>query len=298
MSTADGANTLHDIDRTFNVIDGRENPHMLGGIVNVVEQARGNYGGVRQSEHESDYFKIRCFQNGNAHVWFKRADLVAKVNKLLGEYYGNAIPEDRDADEDTGLHTPKTSLAKNYGFFPTPDAAAAATLERMPLYQSKEDNLPPLTLLEPSAGTGQLAKLAVKAGAIVDCVEYQPRLAEDLKGSRLYRRVSTGDFLRLLPDATRLYDRVLMNPPFDRERDIDHVMHALKFLKPDGCLVSVMSAGTEFRETRKSIAFRALMEKMGATWRDLPAGSFSSVGTQVNTITLRVWNDSRRQSSW
>src|SRR5690606_26059118 len=38
--------------------------------------------------------------------------------------------------------------------------------------------------------------------------------------------------------------------------------------KPDGLLVAIMSAGTEFRETRKSIAFRALMEKMNARWTD------------------------------
>ena len=62
-----------------------------------------------------------------------------------------------------------------------------------------------------------------------------------------------------------------MNPPFDRERDIDHVLHALKFLKDDGRLKAVMSAGTEFRETRKAVAFRALMENMSAEWEDLPA---------------------------
>ena len=68
-----------------------------------------------------------------------------------------------------------------------------------------------------------------------------------------------GDFLHLKPDPENLYDRVVMNPPFDRERDIDHVIHALKFLAPEGVLVAIMSAGTEFRETRKSVAFRELM---------------------------------------
>ena len=58
------------------------------------------------------------------------------------------------------------------------------------------------------------------------------------------------------------------------------------------------SAGTEFRETRKATAFRDLMERMNATWRDLPAGSFASVGTYVNTLVLRVYKDGRRQSYW
>ena len=290
--------TLHDIDRTFAVLDGKEGPHMINGIVAAVDQSRRHGWQARQSECESEYFTVRAFKNGNAHVWFKRDDLVEKVNKLLGEYYGAAIPEEREPDKDTGLHQAKTSLAKNYGFFPTPDDAAAELFRHVPLYRSREDNAPPLTVLEPSAGTGNLARRCVEAGAVVDCVEYQPALAEQLKRSRKYRKVQCGDFLAILPDPARLYDRVVMNPPFDRERDIDHVLHALKFLKPDGCLVAIMSASTEFRETRKSIAFRELIEGMGGRYRDLPAGSFASVGTYVNTLMLRVWKDGRRQSYW
>jgi 16S rRNA G1207 methylase RsmC len=33
-----------------------------------------------------------------------------------------------------------------------------------------------------------------------------------------------------------------MNPPFDRERDVDHVMHVLKFLKEDGALFGLRSS--------------------------------------------------------
>ncbi len=286
--------TIHDIDRTFHVLDGRDSPDMLGGILHTIEQARKDGWGRHQSECESDYFKIRCYMNGNAHVWFKRDDLVEKVNRLLGEYYGAPIPDGAEPEDDGGLNTPKTSLAKNYGFFPTPDAAASSFFEYVPLYQ--EDGKPPLTVLEPSAGTGNLAALALAKGATVDCVEVQPQLAETLGARGKYRHVWPVDFLTMQP--RELYDRVIMNPPFDRERDIDHVMHALKFLKPDGCLTAIMSASTEFRETRKSVAFRALMDKMRATWRDLPVGSFASVGTQTNTIILRVWNDSRTQSRW
>lgn len=289
--------TLHDIDRTFHVLDGGGSPHLYGGIVAAIERSRhARHSAARQSECESEYFKIRCFKNGNAHVWFKRDDLVEKVNKLLGEYYGAAIPEERDPDPDTGLHTPKTALARNFGFFPTPDAAADTFTDYAPLYQPRDK--PSLTVLEPSAGTGNLARRAVQRGGIVDCIEYQGELAQQLLGTRLYRKVLCADFLSVQPDPDALYDRVIANPPFDRERDIDHVMHALRFLKPDGCLTAIMSAGTEFRETRKAIAFRALMDDMHATWRDLPAGSFASVGTYTNTIMLRVWNDRRTQSRW
>ena len=115
--------------------------------------------------------------------------------------------------------------------------------------------------------------------------------------SGLYRNVWHEDFLARLPHGS--YDRVVLNPPFDlEERDIDHVMHAMAFLKPDGLLVAIMSAGTEWRETKKARAFRDRMKALNAKWQDLPAGSFSPVGTNVNTVILRVWKDGRAQSYW
>lgn len=283
--------TLHDVERVFFILDDRPPPEAYAGLVGAIEESRrGNYN-ARQSEAETEFFKARCWKNGNCHLWFKRDDLVEKVNRLLGEYYGAPIPEEREAAADDGLHNVKTTPAKNYGFFPTPDAAADALIESAMLYRCGGE--PRLTVLEPSAGTGNLARRAAAAGAIVDCVEMQPDLAADLRSTKLYRRVISGDFLAIQPDPGSLYDRVVMNPPFDRERDVDHVMHALGFLKPGGYLTAIMSAGTEFRETKKSTAFRALMTRMNARWRDLPAGSFAEVGTYCNTIILRVFKDGR-----
>lgn len=284
--------TLQDIERTFFVLDGRQPPPNYGGIVGALEEARRGGSGRRQSEIESEFFKVRAFKNGNGHVWFKRDDLVDKVNRLLGDYYDSPIPEERSPAA-ADPFTAKTSLAKNYGFYPSPEPVVSRVADLCPLYV--ERGAERLTVLEPSAGTGNLARAAVAKGGIVDCVEYQAELAEQLRASGLYRDVRRGDFLAIEP--TPIYDRVIMNPPFDRERDIDHVMHALKFLKPDGHLTAVMSAGTEFRETRKSVAFRELVEGMGAEWTDLPAGSFASVGTYCNTRVLSVWKSGRR-SRW
>ncbi|NQV82382.1 MAG: DUF4942 domain-containing protein [Rhodospirillales bacterium] len=277
--------TFFDIERTFYVLEGLDPPE-YGGLSDVIEKARAGGWGKRQSEVETEFFKVCCYKNGNAHVWFKRDDLIERVNKLLAEYYGEVVPDGRQAEDDGGLFTPKTTPAKHYGFYPTPDTAAAIVIDRSDLYHRKDEEA--LTVLEPSAGTGNLASLAAAEGAIVDCVEYQAHLATDLQRSGLYRRVTQMDFLAMQPDPERLYNRLIMNPPFDMERDIDHVMHAWKFLKPEGRLIAIMSAGTEFRTTRKATAFRAFMKKRNANWRDLPAGSFSSVGTNVNTILLTV----------
>lgn len=286
------ADTIMDIERTFMVLEGLTPPDSWAGLVGKIDEARRGSWGRRQTEIETEYFRVRIFKNGNAHIWFRRDDLLEKVNQLLGEYYGAPIPEEREPEDDGGLFTPKSVVAHSFAFYPTPDAAADLLFRDLRLWCREGE--PALTVLEPSAGTGNLAARAAEAGATVDCVEIQPHLADHLRGTGRYRRVTATDFLDLLPDPDPLYDRIIMNPPFDRERDIDHVIHALDFLAPNGQLVAIISAGTEFRETRKSIAFRALMEKMNASWTDMPAGSFSSVGTNCNTVILRVWKDGRR----
>lgn len=306
--------SLIDIERVFAVLDGHAEASFTSALYAVEHSRRGQYG-PRQSEVETEYFKIRGFMNGNAHLWFQRKDLVEKVNKLLAEFYGEVIGDGQQAEDDPFADV-KHLPAKRYGFYPTPDSAANELFRDVSMLQKADQ--PRLTILEPSAGTGNLARRCVRsADALdhwsggrdrymaeyrfdnaVDCVELQPHLAADLDAECIYRRVYNQDFLRLQPETTGLYDRVVMNPPFDRERDIDHVMHALKFLKDDGQLIAIMSAGTEFRETKKSTAFRALMQKMNAKWRDLPAGSFVESGTYVNTLTLKVWKDGRTQSRW
>lgn len=296
--------TLIDIERVFAVLDGHPESNFQSAIV-AMEGDRRAPGGPRQSEAETAYFKIRGFKNGNAHLWFTRDDLVEKVNKLLAEHYGEVIGDGAQADDDP-LADIKTLPAKRYGFYPTPDDAATNLLDRFPLLQPKDR--PALRILEPSAGTGNLARRCVQSIKAldewsggrarhaenyrfdnkVDCVEMQPHLAGALEAEGIYNRVWCRDFLTVSPDATGSYDRIVMNPPFDRERDIDHVNHALRFLAPGGKLVSIMSAGTEFRQTRKAVAFRELIAQMGGEFRDLPAGSFASVGTYVNTLVLTV----------
>lgn len=302
---------LLDIERAFLVLDGGTVSSSYSPAIGAIEASRRNIFDPTQSECETEYFRVRIFKNGNAHLWFRRDDLVEKVNRILANYYGEVIGDARTQEADP-LKNRKTTPAKAFGFFPTPAAAADKLLERVPLLQERDK--PRLTILEPSAGTGNLARRCVQRvddhvdrydtaeklratyrfDNAVDCVELQPHLADGLRAEAIYRAVYAQDFLTLTPGTTGLYDRVVMNPPLDLERDIDHVTHALDFLKPDGMLVAIMSAGTEYRETRKATAFRALMERMKAGWDDLPPGSFAAAGTYVNTRILRVWKDGRR----
>jgi hypothetical protein len=64
-----------------------------------LEASRSGGYGPKQSYLETDYFRIRGFKNGNAHLWFVRDDLVEKVNKLLAEYYGEVIGDGQTQEE-------------------------------------------------------------------------------------------------------------------------------------------------------------------------------------------------------
>lgn len=274
--------TITDVERVFYILDGKQPPLEYGGdIVAKIENTRRGLIGAKQSETETEYFKARIFLNGNLHLWFKRKDLVEKVNKLLGEYYGSPLCyDDSEEDHSDPLSQPKTAIAKNFAFFPTPDKVVERVIGEVSYRMEGK------RVLEPSAGSGQLSKACVANGGIVDCIEIQPGMANDLRNSGLYNKVICSDFLMVSP--VEEYELVVMNPPFDRERDIDHVCHALKFLKKGGTLVSIMSASTEFRETKKAEAFRKMVDKEGGRFYDLPARSFSECGTNVNTIILTI----------
>jgi predicted RNA methylase len=175
---------------------------------------------------------------------------------------------------DSLLLTGTYTKPQDFGFFPTPDALADQVIEYAGI-------TPDMLVLEPSAGTGQLAHRAAQKGARVHCIEVQDHLTDALSANGFY--VLYADFLNVSPAAT--YDRVVMNPPFARQQDIAHVQHAWEFVKPGGRLVSVMAAGVSFRNDRKATAFRDLVTAHGRMIAN-PPGSFTPSGTDVNTVTV------------
>lgn len=288
------SDVLLDIERTFAVLDGKPTPERAAGIVGALGTARPRGLSAAAYQAESDYFTVKVFKNGNAHVWFKRDDLVERVNLLLAEYYGAALgaaPDVADVKAE-----PNRTPAKNFGLFETPIAVADQALDQCKVWTDRNTSrrqgepLPVLRILEPSAGRGRLALRAAGWGHKVTAVEIQGALAAELGAMGVLEKVLHSDFFDVTTAQIGQFDRVVMNPPFDGQRDIDHVNHAVQFLKPGGVLVAIMSASFEFRENAKAVAFRAMVERMRGEIRDLPPGSFKESGTMVNTVlvTLRA----------
>lgn len=163
-------------------------------------------------------------------------------------------------------------------YFPTPAAVVQRLIDLAALQ-------PGMEVLEPSAGSGAIATAAAKAGAVVDCIERDPGYAGTLTDTGIARTLTVADFLTV--PAQPRYDRVLMNPPFTKGADMQHVEHALRFLKPDGLLVSVMFwAVTE--HNRRTAPFRSLVEARGGTVEAVAAGAFRESGTAVPTVIVTI----------
>lgn len=175
------------------------------------------------------------------------------------------------------------------GFFPTPKKI----VEEMLVEAAIE---PGMKVLEPSAGKGNIA-LAIKEelqDGQLDVVEYNSRLSDYLK--ELDLNVVADDFLTY---EGELYDRIVMNPPFEKGQDIDHVMHAYELLSPGGRIVAITSEGPFFRSDKKSTAFREWLEELGAVSEKLPDNTFkdSERSTGVATRMLIIDKPSKESTT-
>jgi predicted RNA methylase len=271
---------IRDVERTFYVLDGRQQPDRGDGVVGVIDRARPRGLGRSAYEVEDEYFRVRVFKNGNVHLWFLRPDLLERVNQLLADHYGAVLGDARQADAaaPTGR-----APAKGFSFFPTPPAVQVRVMEAAALWRAEG-----LTVLEPSAGTGALAFAAADKGCHVTAIEIQQSFVDQLASDGRLSRVISADFLTVRAEDLGRFDRVIMNPPFCAGRDVDHVRHALSFVAPGGRLVAIMSAGVAYREDAATVAFRERVEAAGGTILDLPVGSFADVGTNVNTCLVTI----------
>lgn len=156
--------------------------------------------------------------------------------------------------------------------FPTPPEIAQRMTELADITSGDK-------VLEPSAGTGNLIAAALGAGAFesdVVAVEINVQLSEALTARYAKARVFCGDFLAL---SFERFDVILMNPPFTRGADIEHILHARTFLAPDGRLVALCANGPKQNE---------VLAPLADSWEVLPTGSFASEGTGVNVAMLTM----------
>lgn len=164
----------------------------------------------------------------------------------------------------------KTLIRQIPGFFPTPKKVATELVELAEIESTDK-------VLEPSAGSGNIAEVIREFGIEPDVIEWNVTLTNLLKLKGF--NVIGDDFL----ECNQKFDKIIMNPPFEKMQDVDHVKHAYKCLKNGGRLVSVMSLSPFNNDTKKAKEFRGWFVDVGGEVIDLPSGSFKESLTGVSS---------------
>ena len=197
-------NTYESSQRLVNGEGGGKQLHLSKEAVNVLKNAQidGNTVRLKAKLDRKLYEDVNAALEALGGKWDR---------KVQGHVFTEAPAAKIKAAIQSGEVTPPS---KN-GYFPTPEPIVKKLLTLAKLQ-------PGMTVLEPSAGQGAIADELRGAKAKVTAVENLPDNAKVLK--RKGYNVAEMDFLKYKGPAR--FDRVVMNPPFEKQADVDHVLHA------------------------------------------------------------------------
>ncbi|MEP8849287.1 class I SAM-dependent methyltransferase [Enterobacter hormaechei] len=219
--------------------------------------------------------------------------LYLKTNKVLDAAGGkwnrkekaHIFPSDAGERIDQLLMTGEITIPRDeFNYFPTPpDIIAAMIAGAAPVSGDR--------ILEPSFGDGRIIR-ALKTAAPdaritgIELMSERFELANTDAKLHASATLINADFLSWQPEHK--FDVILMNPPFFKRSDVKHVNHALDMLVTGGRFASVMPSSIKFREDSMTVALRKRIIALGGSITDLPADTFKSVGTRVNTVMVKI----------
>jgi SAM-dependent methyltransferase len=183
--------------------------------------------------------------------------------------------------------TNEALLQKIPGYFPTPEPLGEPVVEMARIEAGNR-------ILEPSAGTGSLIDLVLKRQRNIQLFYCELNcflldiLRDKYEGAEGLHFLGR-DLMELdLRRAEHPFDRIIMNPPFERGQDAEHVLHAYSLLAPGGILTAIVSPGLFSRADGKAKAFREFLQKTRGVAHDVPAGVFKNSGTGVSSKIICV----------
>lgn len=219
---------------------------------------------------------------------------VAKALELIGgkwkggKVFGFVFPTDPTEMLQKIASGDNVNLKKEFQFFATPSSLA----KRMVEYAKIE---PLDNILEPSAGQGAIVDEILEKCTNVNHVfvcEKMPINLDILKTKYKNKRVSflsleDNDFLNH-PEGGMLYDKIIANPPFAKNQDIDHVQKMYGLLAEGGRMVVITSKHWELSNNNKEKSFRQWLGVVGAYQEDIDAGEFKESGTNISTKLIII----------
>lgn len=174
----------------------------------------------------------------------------------------------------------RCNLQQDFQFFETP-AAVADWLVMLADGINETD-----TVLEPSAGRGALIKAIHRAcpSVIVECYELMPENREFLH--------TLGNVILLDEDFTKdsvgTYTKIIANPPFANNQDIEHVRLMYDRLAEGGTLAAITGPHWKLGQEKKCAEFRAWLDSVCGQTFEIGAGEFKESGTTIATVAVVI----------
>ncbi|WP_299459051.1 methyltransferase [uncultured Microscilla sp.] len=274
------------LDRVF--VSPKENP-----IYFLLPQRDGSregyYGVFRDTRPEYQNYKdnptpyMKSLGEKYGLTSYEDWDNVHKeLEDLLGGEEKKAKDEKKKREQRLKELIDEWRFSKEDGFHPTPEEIIEDMVD-------EADIEPEDTILEPSAGLGHIAEEIREDHPknSLEVLEKWDSLREilELKGFS----VVGNDTLK----HYKKYDKVLMNPPFEKGQDIQHVQHVYEHnLEPGGRLIAIMSRGNFDKNSRLKARqqFNTWLDEVGAHVEELPENAFKSsfrpTGVQTNMVKI------------
>lgn len=223
--------------------------------------------------HPARGVRLRTFSNGNGHLFFE-PDTLKDVNRALSEFYGDVLP---DTPDENPTKQQSRAVSKDLQYYPTPTKVVDDVI--YPVAHQLEG----AKVLEPNCGCGRFMVALRKKKANVYGVEVDAGRAALCRA--LGFTVLHQNFLETVPTGD--FDFVFMNPPFYGRHYALHVRHAFDFLKPGGTLKAILPVTARDHGLLDDLIPKPRWS-CDSAWSDLPVGSFSESGTNINTTVLTI----------
>lgn len=203
---------------------------------------------------------------------------VAKALELIGgkwkggKVFGFVFPSDPTELLEQIANGENRNLKKEFQFFATPFDLAD---ELVKLANIEEGD----SVLEPSAGQGAIIEAIQRTGVgcFITAIELMETNSMILTKKGIVNK--NIDFLALEP--TEKFHKIVANPPFSRNQDVDHIRHMYEFLNKGGRLVSIASCHWMSCNNKKETEFREWLSTVGAEVIEIEKGRFKESGTMV-----------------
>lgn len=210
------------------------------------------------------------------------AELRTALLNAGAKYKKNTFVFSSDAQPfiDRLLGGEKVNIKKEFQFFGTPDKLADRLVGFADIQQLD-------TVLEPSAGQGAIVKAIHRAIHMFSVFGYELMQENRDILNRLDGFTLLGnDFINSRKEIS--VDKIIANPPFSKNQDIDHIKKMYECLNEGGRIVTIASKHWQISVRKKETEFRKWLKDLDAKIYEVSAGEFKESGTSIATCIIII----------